>query len=129
MKHLLILSGLTAVYLTACNDAKKEGETKIENATASTSTLYKGTLPGGEFKGINATLELTTDSNCMMTYLYDGIDTKLVDKGKWRMNGDMLQTTFTEVPKLYKMAGDSITQLDDSGNLVEDGFSHVLRKQ
>jgi hypothetical protein len=129
MKHLLLLTALATVTLTACNDAKKEGEVTTESTIASTSTLYKGTLPGGEFKGINATLELTTDSNCMMTYIYEGIDTKLVDKGKWKVNGDMLQTTFTEVPKLYKMAGDSIIQLDDSGNPIEDGNLHSLHKQ
>ncbi len=127
MKHLLLLTALAT--LTACNDTKQEGEASSESITTSTSTIYKGTLPGGEFKGINATLELTADSNCMMTYVYEGIDTKLVDKGKWRLNGDMLQTTFTEVPKLYKMAGDSIVQLDDSGNPIEDGNSHSLRKQ
>jgi hypothetical protein len=86
-------------------------------------------LPGGEFKGIKATLELTADSNCMMTYLYEGIDTKLIDKGHYTITGDMLQTTFTEVPKLYKINGDSLQQLDDTGNAIEDGKQHSLAKQ
>ncbi len=128
MKHLLVLSTLATVALTACSgDKKQDAATTTEGATA--STFYKGALPGGEFAGIDATLELTADSNCMMTYIYKGIDTKLVDKGKWTIQGDMLQTTFTEVAKLYKITGDSIVQLDDSGNPIEDGKLHSLHKQ
>jgi hypothetical protein len=129
MKLNFIITAIAVVTLTSCNNSKTNATVETTTNGNPTSTTYKGALPGGEFKGINATLELTADSNCMMTYIYEGIDTKLIDKGRYTISGDMLQTTFTEVPKLYKITGDSLQQLDDMGNAIEDGKQHSLAKQ
>ncbi len=137
MKYLSALMCLALLISCGGNSEKKEnGATPVNESeidklnNAGVCGTYTGNYPPGDFKSCKATMVVNADSNCMITCTYEGVETSMVDKGRWRVANGILQTTFDETHiQNFKTADNKLVPLDQDGNEITNVTSFVLTKQ
>lgn len=145
MKHYAIFI-LVFLLINACSDSTTEkANTEVSDEkvaddahTSQNSLEYWGTYVGkllcADCEGIKILLIITENDEFKrkMTYIGKGNEV-FEEKGKikWREGGRVIELHDVDHPRLYKVGENSITQLDEDGEVITGELArmYVLQKQ
>lgn len=134
VKKIILTLAATGMLFTlfGCNN-RSEVDTLAPAQMAELKPMqqsFRGVIPCADCEGIETSLFLEKDGTWVMNEHYQGVDkepSSFASYGTWARTAGKLVLTDSEGQKSwYRVKGDNLEMLDDSGNAIESPLNYTL---